>query len=128
MEKKDGFKMTYSAGQQAEIQAIRRKYVPKEEDKMMRLRALDAGAEKRATRAAIIVGVIGTLIFGVGMSLAMSEFGVRLGAAALPLGVVVGIIGLAVLSAAYPLYNRTLEKERQKIAPEVLRLTDELMQ
>lgn len=127
MEKKDGFKMTYSAGRQEEIQAIREKYVPKEEDKMTRLRTLDAGAEKKASMAAIIVGVIGTLIFGVGMSLAMSEFGSSLGAAALPMGIVCGVIGLCVLGIAYPLYNRTLEKERKKIAPEILRLTDELM-
>lgn len=127
MEKKDGFKMTYSARRQEEIQAIRKKYAP-EEDKMERLRALDAGVVKKATTAALIVGVIGTLIFGIGMSLAMSEFGARLGTAALPVGIVVGVIGIGVLSIAYPLYNRTLKKERERIAPEILRLSDELMQ
>jgi len=40
---------------------------------------------------------------------------------------VIGIIGMAVLAVAYPLYNRTLKKERERIAPEILRLTDELM-
>ena len=43
------------------------------------------------------------------------------------IGICVGIIGIVLVSLAYPVYNRTLKKEREKIAPEILRLTDELM-
>ena len=39
----------------------------------------------------------------------------------------IGIIGVCGVSAAYPIYSRTLNKEREKAAPEVIRLTDELM-
>lgn len=127
MENKDTFKMTYSAQQQEEIQAIREKYIPKEEDKMARLRALDAGATNRATTISLIVGVLGALIMGAGMSLVMTDFGSALGAAALPLGVAIGVAGMCVLALAYPLYQRTLKKEREKIAPEILKLTDELI-
>ena len=42
-------------------------------------------------------------------------------------GVVIGLIGMAVLAAAYPIYQKTLKKEREKIAPEIIRLTDELL-
>ncbi|MBQ8317376.1 MAG: hypothetical protein IJX85_03485 [Lachnospiraceae bacterium] len=42
-------------------------------------------------------------------------------------GIVIGVIGMVVLGVAYPLYNKTLKEEREKIAPEIIRLTDELM-
>lgn len=127
MENKDTFKMTYSAQQQEEVNQIRQKYAPKEPDKMEQLRALDASVEKKATAVSIAVGVVGTLILGIGMSLAMSDFGAILGSAAFIVGIVIGLLGIAVLGCAYPLYNRTLKKEREKVAPEIMKLTDELM-
>lgn len=123
----DTFKMTYSAGEQSEIQKIRQKYTPKEESKMERLRKLDKSAGKKATAISIIVGVLGTLIMGIGMSLIMSDFGKLLGKSAFPVGIALGIVGIAVLATAYPIYARTVKKEREKIAPEILRLTDELI-
>lgn len=127
MENKETFKMTYSAQQREEIDSIRKKYVLQEPDKMARLRALDAGAERKAAASAIAVGVIGTILMGAGMSLILSDFGAWLGAAAYPVGIALGVAGMAVLSCAYPLYRCRLKKERTKIAPEILRLTDELM-
>ena len=84
MEDKESFKMTYSAKQQEEIRSIRQKFVPKEESKMDRLRALDARVTQKATMVSILAGVIGALILGAGMSLILSDFGAALGAAALP--------------------------------------------
>lgn len=127
MENKDTFKMTYSASQQEEIQSIRKKYLPEEQDKMAQLRALDARVNSRAVRASVSVGVVGTLLLGLGMSFAMSDLGALIGQLALPVGIAVGAVGIAVLACAYPLYSRTLKKERQKAAPEIMRLTDELM-
>ncbi len=105
-----------------QIKRIRSKYTPKEENKMEQLQRLDASATQKATMYAIIVGVIGALIMGAGMSCCM----VWTDALLIP-GIVIGIIGMAVVAVAYPLYNRTLKKERERIAPEILRLTDELM-
>lgn len=127
METNKTFKMTYSAQQQQEIQSIRQKYLPPEEDKMEQLRALDARVGKKASTVSIAVGIIGTLLSGLGMSLIMSEFGAPLGPLAFPVGVGLGLIGIAVLACAYPLYQRTLKKERAKAAPEILRLSEELM-
>ncbi len=118
----NGFQYTYSAKEQAEIKRIRSKYVPREENKMEQLQRLDASATQKATMYAIIVGVIGALILGTGMSCCLVWTDVLL----IP-GIVVGMIGMAVVAAAYPLYNRVLKKERERIAPEILRLTDELM-
>lgn len=128
MEDNKSFEMTYSAEQQEEIRTIREKYLPPKEDKMQQLRALDAAAERKASIGAIILGVFGTLVMGAGMSIIMTDFGAALGGFALPLGVVVGVAGLVLLAAAYPLYNKTLKNERERIAPEILKLTDELMQ
>lgn len=127
MENKDIFKMTYSAEQQDEINQIRRRYMPKEESKLERLRALDATVGKKAAILSIVIGIIGTLIMGMGMSMAMTDFGNIFGNYSFFIGIVTGVVGIVILAAAYPLYNYTLKKEREKIAPEILRLTDELL-
>ncbi len=116
------FQYTYSATEQAKIKEIRSKYTPKEENKMEQLQRLDASATEKATMYSLIVGIIGALIMGTGMSCCM-VFG---NGWFIP-GIVIGLIGMAVVGVAYPLYNRVLKKERERIAPEVLRLTDELM-
>ena len=119
---KNSFQYTYSAREQAKIKEIRSKYLPKEESKMEQLQRLDAAVTQKATLRAITTGIIGTLIMGTGMSMCM--FFDR--AWFIP-GIVIGLIGMAIIGAAYPLYNRVLKKERARIAPEILRLTDELM-
>lgn len=128
METQKTFKMTYSPREQEEIRAIREKYTPGTEDKMARLRALDASAGRKATAVSLAFGIGGTLVMGLGMSLVMSEFGALLGDLALPVGIVTGLTGMVLLALAYPLYSRILKRERKRIAPEILRLTDELMQ
>ena len=127
MENKEAFSFTYSAQQQKEIEAIRNKYLPKEADKMEQLRKLHAVPTQKAQAASVAVGVIGALIMGTGMSLAMTDIGAALGSLAMVLGIVVGIVGMVLVALAYPIYNRVLKKERQKIAPEILRLSDELL-
>lgn len=127
MENKEGFSFTYSAQQQKEIEAIRKKYLPKETDKMQQLRKLHAVPTQKARAWAIAVGVIGALIMGTGMSLAMTDIGAALGNLSMVIGILVGIVGMVLVALAYPIYNRVLKKERQRIAPEILRLSDELL-
>ena len=127
MENKEGFNFTYSAAQQQEVEDIRKKYLPKEEDKMEQLRKLHAIPTQKAQAASLAVGILGALIMGTGMSLAMTEIGSALGSLAMVLGIAVGLVGMVLVALAYPLYNRVLEKQRKKIAPEILRLSDELL-
>ena len=127
MENKEGFSFTYSAQQQKEVEAIRKKYLPREADKMEQLRRLHAIPTQKAQAASLAVGVVGALIMGTGMSLAMTEIGAALGSLAMVLGIVVGVVGMVLVALAYPLYNRVLKKQREKIAPEILRLSDELL-
>ena len=121
------FEYTYSAQRQQEVEEIRKAYLPKEEDKMEKLRKLHSIPTQKAQSASIAVGVIGALILGTGISLCMTELGAALGSLALVLGTMIGLVGIILVALAYPLYNRTLKKEREHIAPEILRLTDELM-
>lgn len=121
MENKESFSYTYSAKDREEIKRIREKYVPKEQDKMEQLRRLDRSASKKGTSAALIIGIAGTLLFGTGMCCCMEWTDLFVP------GIIIGVIGIAAISAAYPLYNYVTKKEREKIAPQIIRITDELM-
>lgn len=123
-EKNEVFSYTYSASQQEEIKNIREKYAPptEEEDKMERLRRLDQGVTRLGTIISIIIGVISALVFGVGMCCTM----VWAETMFVP-GIVIGVVGIAGMISAYPVYNHITKKQREKAAPEILRLTDELM-
>lgn len=131
--KKDTFEFTYSAKEQAEIKKIRDKYVApqKTENKMEQLKKLDEGVTKKATIYALVVGIIGTLILGFGMSLVMTDLAENFGAFVkvynMFIGIFCGVVGIVLAGLAHPLYNRVVKKEREKIAPEIIRLTDELM-
>lgn len=119
----DSFEFTYSAKQQKEIERIRNKYVSKEESKMEQLIRLDKQAERPGTIASITIGTIGTLLLGVGMCCVLVwnssiEFFVA--------GIVIGIIGIMVAGFAYPIYKRVTKKEREKIAEQIIVLSDEL--
>jgi predicted lipid-binding transport protein (Tim44 family) len=127
MENKEGFSFTYSADRQKEVEAIRKKYLPQEADKMEQLRRLHAIPTQKAQATSLAVGVAGALIMGTGMSLAMTQIGAVFGGMAMLIGVMIGIVGIILVALAYPLYNRVLRKNREKIAPEILRLTDELL-
>lgn len=121
MSEKEIFEYTYSAPQQSEVQKIREKYLPKEVTKLDQLRALDAGVTKRGTAVSMVHGILYALVLGLGMSCCM----VWADKLFLP-GVLIGCIGLAGVAATYPIYNRIVKQDRERIAPEILRLTEEL--
>jgi len=130
MDNTETFQYTYSAKEQSEVEAIRKKYAPQTEDKLERLRRLDRSVTQKAQTWALSLGIVGTLILGSGMSLFMSDLGEILSLdrnGAMFIGVCVGIVGMVLVALAYPAYNRVLAKGRQRIAPEILRLTEELM-
>lgn len=116
------FNYTYSAKQQEEIKRIRQKYAPREEDKMEQLRKLDESAKRPGTVVSLVVGTIGALLLGVGMCCTMVWQNL------FALGIIVGLVGIAGVALAYPLYTALTKKQREKIAPQVLKLSEELMQ
>ena len=132
-DKNKSFEYTYSAKDQAEIKRIREKYVEPAEkkfDKMEQLRRLDNGVTQKATIVSLVFGIVGTLLLGFGMSLFMTDLSEILGAhknMAMPLGIIIGVMGGVLASLAYPVYNFVSKSLRKKIAPEIIRLTDELL-
>ena len=121
MKNNESFIYTYSAKEQEEIKKIREKYLPKEPNNMERLRRRDKSVTNKSTIASLVAGIIGTLIMGIGMCccLVWTDYFVA--------GIIIGAVGIVVLSIAYPLYSYITKKERERIAPEIIRLTDELM-
>ena len=121
MVEKEVFEYTYSAPRQSEVQKIREKYLPREVTKLDQLRALDAGVTRRGTAVSLVHGIVYALVLGLGMSCCM----VWAGKLFFP-GILIGCIGLAGVAATYPIYSRIVREDREKIAPEILRLTEEL--
>lgn len=122
------FNYTYSAKQQDEIKEIRKKYLPQTpptdyEAKLAQLRKLDASADQAGMVAALIVGIVGMTMFAYGM-VCVTAWADRFFA----LGVVIGMLGLAGMAAAWPLRGLVANHKREQIAPEVLKLTEELSQ
>ena len=107
--------------EQEEIRRIREKYQPRETSKLERLRELDRSVTRKGTAAALTLGVLGLLILGTGMSLCL------VWAMYLP-GIPLGLAGMALAGMAYPVCQRINRRERERLAPEILRLTEELLQ
>lgn len=123
-EKKATFNYVYSASRQKEIKSIREKYITpaEEEEKLERLRRLDRSVTRPGTIVSMTVGIISVLILGIGMCCTMIWADTYF----LP-GIVIGIVGIIGVIAAYPIYNRITKRQREKLAPEIIRLSDELM-
>ncbi|MBR5319824.1 MAG: hypothetical protein IKU46_09570 [Peptococcaceae bacterium] len=119
----EGFSYTYSARQQEEVQAIRQKYLPKEEDKMAQLRKLDRQVTTSSTIPAIIVGLIGSLLLGIGMCCTM----IPSWQAYFVPGIVIGVIGLFVMAFAFPVHKFVLKRKQEQAAPEILKLSEEIL-
>lgn len=119
---KQEFNYTYSSKEQEELKKIRNKYIPKEEDKMDQLRKLDESTTRPGTIISLIVGIVSSLILGVGMCCTM----IWADTLFIP-GIIIGVIGILGILSAYPLYVRITDKQRKKLAPEILKMTNELM-
>lgn len=121
-ESKNTFEYTYSAVEQEEIRRIRDKYAPPApETAVERLRRLDESVTRPGKIAALSLGTVGILLLGVGMCCVM------VWTAYFALGVAIGLVGMLAMALAYPMFNRITQKRRAKLAPEILRLTEELM-
>lgn len=115
------FNYTYSAAEAEEIKEIRKKYISEEEPKTAfeQIKELDKKAEHPGAVLALSMGIIGTLILGAGMSLIMVWGNTRF-----ILGVIIGIVGIVLAASAYPVYHAVTEKQRKRIAPLILKLTE----
>ena len=99
-------------------------YTPKNTSKTSALKKLDAKAKRPAIVAAFTLGIVGSLVLGPGRCRSMGVLGS--GTAAMAGGIVVGLLGIAMVSVNYPLYKRNLMKGKEKYAFEILELAREV--
>lgn len=122
MENQNTFTYRYSASQNKEAEDIRRKYLPKEESKIETLRKLDTRVQNAGVIPALCLGVIGSLVFGIGMC-----FGLEVFAGADWLTVLFGAFGIALMLPAYPLQQRIAKKVKAELTPKILQLSEEII-
>jgi len=121
MNNENTFSYTYSAKENQEVLNIRKRYLPQEESKLEELKRLDNLVQSSGVMEALCAGIGGALIFGLGMCLAMEVIGQMIW-----LGVVLGLIGMAGMFFAYPVYRKLFEKAKKQYAPRILQLAEEL--
>lgn len=124
MSQENTFSYKYSANENKEIQEIRKRYLPKNENKMEELKRLDRVVQNSGKVEALSAGIGGLLVFGLGMCLSMQIIGS--GTFLIALGVVVGIVGIIGMVVAYPVYCFVFNKTKAKHTPRILELTEEL--
>ncbi len=116
------FSYKYSAVRNKEVESIRRKYMPHEESKLERLKKLDLRVQMAGTLESLCFGIVGALVFGIGMCFFLDVF-----AGAAWLSALFMMIGSLLMIPAYPLYRRIARRTKAELTPEILRLSEEIM-
>ena len=125
MNQENSFHYKYSAVENREIEDIRKKYLPAVESKMGELKRLDAQVEKAGVANALCIGIVGSLIFGLGLCFAMHVLGT--GVLTMLLGIMLGLAGILMMAMAYPVYRKTQQKMKEELTPGILALSNELI-
>ena len=127
MDEQNKFEYKYSVptkDERKEVEEIRKYYGGTEkESKLERLRKLDGKAKTPPMLWSLSLGIIGTLIFGGGMSMVMLLEAWYW----IVLGVVVALIGLIPVGLAYPVYKKVAKKYKDKYGEEILQLSEEIL-
>ena len=112
------------------VQKIRTQYMEKEtsQKNLDLLRELDAEVKRPANVFGYVFGSIGAIIMGAGMSLVMTDIGAQLGIEnTMPLGIIVGVIGMLMVLVNYPIYKNILASRKEKYAERILSLSEKIM-
>ena len=116
------FVYQYSSERNREVEAIRSKYLPKPESNLDTLKRLDAQVRCAGQLWGLTLGVVGLLIFGVGMCIGLGAI-----LADTWLSLLLGAIGTMVMITAYPTYKYVSDKIKSALTPEILRLSEEIL-
>jgi len=110
------------------VQKIRTQYTEKQHTELDELKALDAKVKRPANIFAYIFGTLGAIVMGAGMSLVMTDIGAILGLAnTMVPGIIVGVVGLVMVCCNYSIYNAILNSRKKKYGPQILELSQKLM-
>lgn len=122
------FEYNYSAQQSQEAQMIRAQYLPKTENTLDELKRLDRKVKRPAAVLAYVLGSLSAIIMGSGMSLVMTDIGAMLGMTeTLIPGIILGVVGMVMAIANYPIYKKILAGRKEKYAEQIIALSDKLM-
>lgn len=113
-----------TSNNQKEIEKIKSSYVAKSSEltKLDELKALDRKVKRPPTIFAYIYGIVGSLVLGVGMCLAMEVIGNLM-----PLGIVIGLLGIVMVSTTYPIFHKILNRRKSIYSEEILKKSNELL-
>lgn len=107
---------------------IRDAYTEKKKSKLNELMELDRKAKRPAEIFAIVFGVISSLILGIGMCLAMKVIPQLADMAwTMPVGIVVGLVGIGMCVANYFIYKAMVKRGKAKYAERILTLSNEIL-
>ena len=110
------------------VQKIRTQYTEKQHTELDALKALDTKVKKPANVFGYTFGSISAVIMGAGMSMVMTDIGAMIGlASAMIPGIVIGVVGLGMALSTYPIYKKILSSRKKKYAPEILELSERIM-
>ncbi len=110
------------------VQKIRTQYTEKQATELDELRQLDAEVKRPANVFAYTFGGIAALVMGSGMSLVMTDIGSTIGVSdpMIP-GIVIGVIGMIMAIANYPIYKGILASRKEKYKSKIIALSDKIM-
>ncbi len=97
---------------------LREEYTPKKHTGLDEAKKLDKKAKFPAYMFTYTFGVVGALILGIGMCLSMQV--IASGVGMIVLGVILGILGIAMISANYPIYKHILMVRKEKYASQII--------
>ena len=110
------------------VQKIRTQYTEKQHTELDALKALDAKVKRPANVFAYVYGSVSAIVMGAGMSLVMTDIGATIGlASAMVPGIAIGVVGMGMALTTYPIYKKMLAARRKKYAPEILKLSEKIM-
>ncbi|MBQ8434185.1 MAG: dihydropteridine reductase [Clostridia bacterium] len=111
---------------QTTIEQIRADYIPQEPSQFEQLKKLDKKVKAPAEIFAYTFGSVASLILGTGMCLAMKVIGASL-SFGMPLGIGIGVLGMALMTINYPIYKKILQSRKNKYADQIIALSDSLL-
>lgn len=122
---KNDFEYKYSApttNERREIESIRNSYLEHDKgtEKLQQLRKLDSKVKNTPTTISLVFGIVGLLVFGLGMTCVL-EWGLIVA------GVIIGALGVIPMVLAYPMYNKIYNKLKNKYGKTIIDLSNELL-
>lgn len=110
------------------VKQIRSAYENSSDSKLEELKKLDKMVKQPVIVNAVVLGIIACLLLGSGMSLILTDIAEMLNISEpMPIGIVIGCVGLLLSLINYPIYQKWLKLRKEKYANQILTLTEELM-